>query len=87
LKNIIADSCFKASWKKLQKKKYNRIKLDTLIKLLEKEAHIPGKYRDHPLSGNYAGFRECHIEDDWLLVYKTTETEIILVKTCTHDDL
>lgn len=45
------------------------------------------KHRDHPLIGNYKGFRECHIESDWLLVYKVTDEEIIFVRTGTHADL
>jgi mRNA interferase YafQ len=45
------------------------------------------KYRDHPLIGNYKEFRECHIENDWLLVYKITDEEIIFERTGRHTDL
>jgi mRNA interferase YafQ len=44
-------------------------------------------HRDHKLSGNYSGRRECHIESDWLLIYKTDETRIIFERLGTHSDL
>ncbi len=45
------------------------------------------KHRDHKLIGYYKGRRECHVEADWLLIYKTTEQEIIFERTGTHSDL
>jgi len=48
---------------------------------------LPPKNRDHNLSGNYSGFKECHIEPDWLLIYRITEIELILIRTGTHADL
>ena len=47
------------------------------------------KYRDHPLTGDYAGFRECHILPDWLLIYRIEEGELYLFlsRTGTHSDL
>lgn len=45
------------------------------------------KYRDHPLIGVYNGYRECHIENDWLLIYKITDDIIIFERTGTHADL
>jgi mRNA interferase YafQ len=44
-------------------------------------------HRDHRLVGNYAGRRECHLESDWLLIYKTEEIRIIFERTGTHSDL
>ncbi len=43
--------------------------------------------RDHPLKGNWRGYRELHMEPDWLLIYKKTDKEIIAVRTGTHSDL
>ena len=45
------------------------------------------KYRDHPLIGNFVGRRECHLEPDWLLVYKIAGHAIIFERTGTHADL
>jgi mRNA interferase YafQ len=48
---------------------------------------LPERYRDHALAGNYIDHRECHISPDWLLIYQTTETELILVRTGSHSVL
>jgi mRNA interferase YafQ len=50
---------------------------------------LPAKNKDHPLSGDYAGCRECHITPDWLLIYETTDKELVLylLRTGTHSDL
>ena len=60
-----------------------------MLDYLVMEQLLPAKYRDHALSGNYAGFRECHILPDWLLIYKV-ETDILtltLTRTGSHSDL
>ena len=59
----------------------------TVLELLAKEEVLPAKYKDHSLSGKWKGHRECHIEPDWLLIYQTTEDELILIATGSHDDL
>ena len=50
---------------------------------------MPEKFRDHDLTGNYKGCRECHIQPDWLLVYEVNNDELILylIRTGTHSDL
>jgi mRNA interferase YafQ len=78
---------FKASWKKLKKKRYDYAKLKTVIDLLVNEQQLPGKYRDHSLHGDMQGYKECHIEDNWLLLYTKTASTITLVSTGSHDDL
>ncbi len=55
-------------------------------KLINQEKLLP-KYRDHTLTGNYINRRECHIEPDWLLIYKKENTQIIFERTGTHADL
>ncbi len=54
---------------------------------LVQETALPIKYRDHKLVGNYTGCRECHIEPDWLLIYKIDGDSIIFERTGTHSDL
>lgn len=63
--------------------------LETVVELLLDGQTLPEKYRDHQLTGNWKGYRECHIEPDWLLVYKIYESKLILslVRTGTHSDL
>lgn len=61
---------------------------DIILKLISGE-ELPKKNRDHSLTGNYKGFRECHITPDWLLIYsrETTIKIVTLVRTGTHSDL
>lgn len=79
----------KRDLKVLQKRGLNISKLDTVLNILVKNETLPLKYKDHALSGNYAGFRECHIEPDWLLIYKIENNILILTvfRTGTHSDL
>ena len=55
-------------------------------KLLAGEPLEP-RHRDHPLKGNFIGWRDCHLEPDWVLIYRTTPTEVIFGRTGTHSDL
>ena len=63
--------------------------LDKAVAILASGAPLPKEYDDHPLSGNYAGYRECHIAPDWLLVYQKNDRTLILLltRTGTHSDL
>ncbi|MCL2603536.1 MAG: type II toxin-antitoxin system YafQ family toxin [Defluviitaleaceae bacterium] len=65
--------------------------LTVTIELLASGKPMPPQYRDHPLRGNYKGYRECHIagSGDWLLIYRKIEKHLILVlvETGTHTDL
>ena len=64
-------------------------KLKLVLNMLQKGQELPAKYKDHSLSGNFAGCRECHIEPDWLLVYEIIDSELIilLLTTGSHSDL
>ena len=70
---------------KKRNKKIEKLKI-LMIKLIN-EDELPIKYKDHPLVGNYAHRRECHIEPDWLLLYKKVGSQIIFERTGTHSDL
>ncbi len=70
-----------------KKRNKNIEKLKILLTKLINEEELPKKYKDHPLVGNYAYRRECHIEPDWLLIYKKMDYEIIFERTGTHSDL
>ncbi|MCL1948014.1 MAG: type II toxin-antitoxin system YafQ family toxin [Chitinivibrionia bacterium] len=74
-------------WKTLSRKHYDYNELDKAIKYFEKGEQLPRKYKDHSLSGDLQGYRECHIRDNWLLIYSVNEREIILERTGNHDDL
>lgn len=63
--------------------------LKTVTDMLQEGTPLPDKYHDHVLTGNYRGYRECHINPDWLLIYSRKETVRIvsLYRTGTHSDL
>lgn len=82
-------SQFKKDYKLAIKRGCDINKLQKVVMILASGETLPEEYRDHPLRGNYSGYRECHIEPDWLLVYKITENVLVLTlyRTGTHSDL
>ena len=80
---------FKKDYKKMKKQGKNMYLLETVINDLLNEKVLDEKYHDHPLSGNYIGFRECHILPDWLLIYAIDHEQLILTasRTGSHSDL
>lgn len=73
---------------KLAKRRGKKLILlkETMSLLIERE-NLPVRNRDHKLSGNFGDCRECHLEGDWLLIYKVAGEEIFFVRTGTHSDL
>lgn len=82
-------SKFQKDLKRAKKRGYDIRLLTEIIKLLIDGKPLPAKNRDHDLSGNYSGARECHITPDWLLIYEVFDNELILYLTRTgpHSDL
>ena len=82
-------SLFKKDLKKAQKRGYNLDLLAEVIRILANGETLPEKNKDHALSGEYSGCRECHILPDWLLIYEIANEELILylTRTGTHSDL
>ena len=78
---------FARDLKRMLRRGKEKEKIKSIIKLLIEERKIPQKYRDHKLAGNFKGRRECHVEPDWLLIYKVSEEEIIFERTGSHSDL
>ena len=75
---------------KLAKRRGLNLKdLSDITDLLQQGKSLPANCRDHALTGNYKGFRECHINPDWLLIYKKKEVikVVSLYRTGTHSDL
>ena len=80
-------SQFKKDIKKQLRKGKNQQKLLEVIELLLSENPLQEKNKDHPLKGNWKGRRDCHIEPDWVLIYKISKDELLLERTGTHSDL
>ncbi|MEN8797302.1 MAG: type II toxin-antitoxin system YafQ family toxin [Akkermansiaceae bacterium] len=84
---IIQPKSFKKDVKRMLKREKDSAKLVEVIEILASGDDLPPRYRDHTLSGNWAGWNDCHIEPDWLLIYKRTGEELVLGRTGTHSDL
>ena len=82
-------TAFKKDYKRLVRRGYDVRLLEKVIGLLADQKPLPEKNRDHQLSGDYAGCRECHITPDWLLIYEVDGDELILylTRTGSHSDL
>lgn len=80
---------FKKDYKLAEKQGLDLNKLKEVITLLANGEPLPPKNKDHQLKGNYKGHRECHIEPDWLLIYKVQDDMLILtlVRTGSHSKL
>lgn len=86
---IVMSNRFKRDLKLTVKRGYNMALLEKVVNTLASREVLEAKYRDHPLAGNYEGFRECHITPDWLLIYriKDNNLHLLLSRTGTHSDL
>ena len=82
-------SQFKKDFKRMKRRGLPLEQLKHVLELLAWEEPLPERYRDHALSGDSKEFRECHIQPDWLLIYRVQEEELTLIaqRTGTHSDL
>lgn len=78
---------FERDAKQARKRGKNLEDLNALVKLLLNEKPLPSKNKNHKLKGELSDCFECHIQPDWLLIYRKTTTEIILLRTGTRADL
>ena len=86
---LILTGKFKKGLKIARKRGLDIHLLDEVVTKLQDDIPLEEKYRDHELKGNWKGFRECHIQPDWLLIY-LKENEVLtltLVATGSHSDL
>jgi len=78
---------FERDIKRIRKRGKNLEKLKITVRTLIEGKRLDPLHRDHQLVGDYAGRRECHIEADWLIIYKLEEDRIIFERTGSHADL
>ena len=86
---IVFTNRMKRDAKRMQKRGKDMRKLASVLDALAGGSTLPDSCRDHALAGSFAGFRECHVEPDWLLIYRIEKTRFILTATATgtHADL
>ena len=87
MKQLVSTTQFRRDVKLAQKRGKDMSKLRAVVLLLLEGGALPQRYRDHSLSGDWKHHRDCHIEPDWLLLYKIDGDDLYLVRTGTHSDL
>lgn len=88
-RDIVWTTQFKKDYRLALKRHLNIDLLDDIIRMLSRGETLPEKNKDHGLSGNWIGHRECHIQPDWLLVYRIDDDVLVLTlaRTGMHSDL
>lgn len=87
MRNPISGMQFRRDVKLAERRGKDMTKLRELILLLIEGEPLPPRYKDHSLGGDWKHHRDCHIEPDWLLLYKIDGADLYLVRTGTHSDL
>jgi mRNA interferase YafQ len=87
VRSLVRGTQFKRDVKRAERRGKDLAKLRELILLLVEGDSLPPRYKDHPLSGDWKHYRDCHIEPDWLLLYRIDGDDLHLVRTETHSDL
>jgi len=87
VRNPNSGAKFRRDVKLAQRREKDMTKLRQLILLLIAGESLPPRYKDHPLSGDWEHQRDCHIEPNWLLLYKIDGDDLYLIRTGTHADL
>ena len=86
---LVTTGAFRKDYKRAKKRGLDMSLLESVINKLLEGVPLEERHRDHALTGNYIGFRECHIQPDWLLIYAVNKSQLILTasRTGTHADL
>lgn len=85
--NIHYTTQFKKDYKRIKKQNKNIDRLKVVIEKLVAGKKLEPKYRNHRLSGNWNDHRDCHIEPDWILIYRIEDEELILERSGSHSEL
>ncbi|MCP3678843.1 MAG: type II toxin-antitoxin system YafQ family toxin [Gammaproteobacteria bacterium] len=85
--NVKVTNSMKKDLKRMAKRQKSVVELEPIIENLARNKALPKKYKDHALSGEWSGYRECHIQPDWLLIYQVKQNILYLARTGTHSDL
>ena len=87
MKDIFQTSHFKRDSKRIRKRGKDLEKLKAVIRAIAKGEALEERHRDHALSGKWSGSRDCHVEPDWILIYRVDGDRLFLERTGSHSDL
>lgn len=85
--NVVLTRQFKKDFEKAKRSGKDGAKLNAIMRAIAERRPLEAAREDHPLRGGWKGYHECHVEGDWLLIYKITESEAIFTRTGTHSEL
>lgn len=85
--NLIYTSQFKKDFKRVSSQGKDLSKLEVVIETLLIREKLDQKYKDHSLIGKWKNHRDCHLEPDWVLIYRLTQDSLILERTGSHNEL
>jgi len=84
---LLTTAAFEKDVRRIRKQGKDLDKLEAIVDLLQQQEQLPPRCRPHPLRGDWTGHWDCHVAPDWLLLYKLTEKELVLVRTGSHTEL
>jgi mRNA interferase YafQ len=84
---LLTTTAFEKDLRRVEKQGKDLDKLEEVVDLLQAQQPLPPRCRPHALRGAWAGHRDCHVQPDWVLLYRMTETALILVRTGSHAEL
>jgi mRNA interferase YafQ len=84
---LCTTTAFERDLRRVDKQGKDLDKLEAIVNLLQAQELLPVRCRPHPLRGSWAGHWDCHVEPDWILLYRKTEDALILVRTGSHAEL
>ncbi len=84
---LVLSPRFRKDVKQAEKRGKDMSKLKAVLTLLGRGEPLPAAYRDHPLKGDWRGFRDLHIEPDWVMIYRLDDDRVRLARTGTHSDV
>ena len=87
MKAIFQTSQFKKDFKRIKKRGKDLSKLKEVVSAIANSEVLEERQRDHAMSGNWSGSRDCHIEPDWILIYRVDGDYLFLERTGSHSDL
>ena len=87
MRDIEQSTAFQEGMRRMLRRGCDKRKMQEAVLRLVDDLPLPARMKDHPLKGEWSGFRDCHIEPDWVLIYKLTDDLLSLAATGTHSDL
>jgi mRNA interferase YafQ len=86
---VVQTSKFRKDYARLKKRGYDMSRLQNIVNAIARGETLPERCQDHPLQGDRRGYRDCHIQSDWVLIYKIDDNvlTLVLAETGTHSDI